>query len=205
VEEPVIRTMIVAEMDLLRGGLRAVLDHESDLEVVADLGYGDDALSVAAQRLPDVVVVDVDTSDADPLGLVRQMRERLPTCSVIVLSGQTTPNVLQRALGAHARGFLGKDRPPAELVQTVRQVAGGELVIDPVAALAAIAAATNPLTAREREVLRAAALGLRSKEIAARTFLAYGTVRNLLSAVVRKTGSRNHWEAIRRAQDAGWL
>jgi two-component system response regulator DesR len=104
-----------------------------------------------------------------------------------------------------ARGFASKQLPPDDLVAMIRQVAGGDRVIDPRSALAALGAARNPLTAREVDVLRLAAEGLSSKAIGQRLFLTDGTVRNHMSAILRKTGARNRVDAIRRAQDAGWL
>jgi len=122
-----------------------------------------------------------------------------------VLTGQRTPAALRRALDAQARGFLSKDLSPVELVEAIRVTASGSPVIDPAAAIAALSAAQNPLTEREREVLRAAAAGLSTREIAATLFLSQGTVRNHLSTIVRKLGERNRWSAIKRCQDAGWL
>lgn len=201
-----IRVMIVEEMGLLRGALRAVLSSEDDLEVVADLSRAADVPTVAAREQPDVLLADLEMSDADMIGLLRGLVADLPTCAVLALSRRRCPETLQAALLAGARGFVGKDMPPAELARLVRAVARGERVVDPVAAVAALGAApSGPLTAREREVLRAAARGLPSKEIARSLYLAPGTVRNHLSVILRKTGARNRMEAIRRAQQEGWL
>ncbi|SDY91867.1 two component transcriptional regulator, LuxR family [Micromonospora pattaloongensis] len=200
-----IRIMIVEEMGLLRGALRAVLSSEDDLEVIADLSDGADVPAVAARERPDVLLVDLELAGTDMLAVLRRLTGEVPGCAVLALSRQRSPEALQEALLAGVRGFIGKDVPPAELARLVRAVARGERVVDPVAAVAALRPTSGPLTGREREVLRAAAMGLPSKEIARTLFLAHGTVRNHLSVILRKTGTRNRMEAIRRAQQEGWL
>ncbi len=201
----VIRVVIVEEMGLLRGALRAFLSQEDDLDVVADLREPDELTAVARARRPDVVVVDLEVSGVDMLAVLARLRLEAPDSAVLALSGRSSPEALQRALRAGARGFVTKNLPPAELTRLVRAVAAGERVVDPVAAVAALTAPAGPLTEREREVLRGVAEGLPLKEIACRLFLAHGTVRNHLSAILRKTGSRNRLEAVRRAERAGWL
>jgi two-component system response regulator DesR len=199
--------MIVGERGLLRGVLRAVLHDEGDIEVVADVADPAAALDLALTHRPDSMIVDVDVDGTSGPGfdLAGRVGTDLPDTAVIVLSGQRTPHALRRALRAQVRAFLSKEVRPGELVAVLRRVVAGERVIDMVTARAALDTAANPLTSREREVLRAAALGLHAKEIAANLYLAYGTVRNVVSATLRKTGGRNQWEAVRRAQDAGWL
>jgi two-component system response regulator DesR len=201
----VIRIVIVEEMALLRGALRAVLSNEDDLEVVADLPAHGDILAVTRSERPHVVVVDMELKGVDMLAVVRRLSAEAPDSAVLGLSTQRSAEALQGALKAGARGFVGKDLPPAELAGLVRAVAGGQRVVDPVAAVAALSPPANPLTKREREVLRVAAEGLPLKEIGRRLFLAHGTVRNYLSTILRKTGTRNRLEAIRRAQRDGWL
>jgi two-component system response regulator DesR len=197
--------MLVEEAGLLRGALQAVLGDEADMEVVAALGDGEKLLAVAAELCPDVLVMDLDLRHTDALGVARQIVAVVPNCAVIALTARQTPAVLNRALRANVRGFLGKDLEVSEFVRLVHAVAAGERVIDPTTALAALRAANNPLTARERDVLRAAADGLSTRQIASRLFLTEGTVRNYLSAIQRKTGANNRWEAIGMARDSGWL
>jgi two-component system response regulator DesR len=197
--------MLVEEAGLLRGALQAVLGDEPDLEVVAALGDGDKLLAVAAELCPDILVMDLDLRHTDALGAARQIVASVPNCSIIALTARQTPAILNRALRANVRGFLGKDLELSEFVRVVRAVHAGERVIDPTTALAALRAVNNPLTARERDVLRAAADGLSTRQIASRLFLTEGTVRNYLSAIQRKTGANNRWEAIGMARDSGWL
>ncbi|WP_422774750.1 LuxR C-terminal-related transcriptional regulator [Plantactinospora sp. WMMC1484] len=193
------------EMGLLRGALRAVLSSEEDLDVVADLHDPGELVAVSRRRRPDVVVVDMELPGADMLDVVTRLGVEAPDSAVLALSTQLTPEALQRAIRAGARGFVDKNLPPAELARLVRAVAFGERVFDPGAAVAALKPSDSPLTRRELEVLRVAAEGLPLKEIARRLFLAHGTVRNHLSAIMRKTGTRNRLEAVRQAQQAGWI
>lgn len=200
-----IRIVIVAEMGLLRGALRAVLSNEEDLDVVADIHESADLVAVARARRPDVVVIDMELPDVDLLAAVARLGEEAPGSAVLTLSTQLTPEALQRAIRAGARGFVDKNLPPAELARLVRAVAVGERVFDAAAAVATLNPPESPLTGRELEVLRVVAEGLPLKEIARRLFLAHGTVRNHLSVILRKTGTRNRLEAVRVAQRAGWL
>jgi two-component system, NarL family, response regulator DesR len=201
----VIRIMIVEAMGLLRSALRTVLSSESDLEVVAEIGKDEDIVDIAERGRPDVIVIDVDLTAPDTSPLLDRLAAALPYASVLALSGEWTADSLREALGSGVRGFTGKELSPAQFVRIVRAVAGGHRVIDPAVAAAVLNPPQNPLTEREREVLRAAAEGLPAKEIANRLYLAHGTVRNRMSAILRKTGARNRLEAIRRAQERGWL
>jgi two-component system response regulator DesR len=201
----VIRVMLVEEVGLLRGALEAVLAGEDDVDVVAALGDGGKVLAVAAELCPDVLVLDLDLPNTDAVGVAQQVGSAVPGCAIVALTARQTPAVLNRALRANVRGFLGKDLQLTDFVRLLRAVAAGERVIDPTTALEALRAANNPLTTRERDVLRAAADGLSTRQIAGRLFLTEGTVRNYLSAIQRKTGAGNRWEAIGTARDAGWL
>jgi two-component system response regulator DesR len=201
----VINVMIVENMDLLRGALAAVLASEDDMDVVAQLALSDDVLAAAREHHPDVVIVDVERCDPDGLALARQVRVEQPDCQVLALTTQRTAEALRHILDARIRGFLDKDTPPSQLVESVRRIASGEWVIDPLLAVAALHPDDNPLTARQREVLRLAADGVPSGEIAQRLFLSAGTVRNYLSAAIRKIGAQNLMEAIHLAKKAGWL
>jgi two-component system response regulator DesR len=152
---------------------------------------------------PDVAIVDIDLLTDDGLATVRRLNET--GCAVLVIAGSEAPGVLRRALNVHVRGFIGKHAAPSQLAQTIRKVAGGERVIDASLAVAVVAAPSNPLSPRERDVLSAASSGVPSDEVAAALHLTAGTVRNYISAILRKTGARNRLEAIRMAEEAGWL
>ncbi|MEU4569811.1 response regulator transcription factor [Micromonospora sp. NPDC023956] len=204
----VIRVVVVEEMGLLRGALCAALSHEKDMEIVAAVADVGEVPAAVRRNQPDVVVLDVVPDSAESPGLVRAIEEigvQAPKAAVLAMSYRWNPAVLEAAVSAGARGFIGKDGPLEELIRMVRLLAAGERVIDPTAAVAVLRPPKSPFTPRELDVLRAAAEGLPLKETARRLYLAHGTVRNHLSAILRKTGSRNRVEAIRRAQREGWL
>lgn len=203
-EPPTVRVVVVAEPGLLRTVVAAVLAGAPGLDLAAEHDPGDGVAEAVAAARPDLVLVDLDAV-RDASGLTARLHARLPECAVVVLTARRTARVLRRALGAGVRGVIAKDVAPDELVGQLRAIADGQRMIDPLTALAALDAAVNPLSERERQVAVAAARGLRSKEIAARLHLAPGTVRNHLSTLLRKTGGRNRWDAIQRAQDAGWI
>ena len=203
-----IRILLGQKETLWRGALAAVLSQEHDLRVAAEVACRDEILPVARRERPQVVVLDlalpgiVGTDE-----LCTALRGLLPECGVLLLSerplfpdiGATVARLAPRV------GLLATDASPRELVEGVRRLAHGKPVMDIELAVAAMTAGDNPLTRREREVLRRAVYGAPAKEIAAELFLSAGTVRNYLSRVVSKTGARTRIEAIRIAQDAGWI
>lgn len=203
--ELVISIMIVGEVDLVRGALAAVLANEDDLEVTLQIPLWEHALVAARAHRPAVVVVDVDRYGADGLAAVQRLGDELPECRVLLLTGRRTAEALRRALAAGVWGIASPDTSPEQLVRWIRQIAAGERAIDSTLAAEALASTANPLTDREIAVLRLAGEGMRSREIAEQLYLSPGTVRNYLSAVIRKTGARNRLEAVRRARSAGWL
>jgi two-component system response regulator DesR len=197
--------MIVGEVNLVRGALAAVLANEDDLQVISELSLREDVLAAARTHRPGVVVLDLDGHGAGGVELAGRLAGDLPGCRLMVLTGQRAPEVLRRVLAVGVWALLSVDTPPAQVVQAIRLVATGERVVEPALAVAALRTAANPLTERECAVLRLAAEGLRSREIAERLYLSPGTVRNYLSAAMRKTGARNRLEAVHRAGEAGWL
>ena len=203
-DPPTVRVGMVGEPGLLRAVVAGVLAATPGFEVVGKSDPDEDVAETVAARRPDLVLLDLDAVD-DPSALTGRLHARLPDCAVVVLTARRTARVLRRALGARVRGVIAKDVPPEELIHQLRAIADGQRMIDPLTALAALHAAVNPLTEREREVAAAAARGLRTSQIAAQLHLAPGTVRNHLSTLLRKTGGRNRWEAVQRAQDAGWI
>ncbi|GAB7046940.1 response regulator transcription factor [Catenuloplanes indicus JCM 9534] len=199
----VIRTMIFSNHVLLRESLHAVLSTE--LEVTSVGGDDGEVLTAAHKIRPDVIVVDLDGPGRHGLRTVRLLVAELPECAVVALTGRHTPHALRAALTAGARGFASRQQPPAELVDLIRRVGRGERMIHPGTALATLAAMHNPLSARERDVLRRAARGMPSAAIASELFLSEGTIRNYLSSAVRKLNCRNRLEAARLAEEAGWI
>lgn len=200
-----IRVLIAEDMHLIRSALVALLSLETDIEVVAELSRGDEVVDAALRTRPDVAVLDIDMPGTDGLTVAEQLRERLPECRALILTGLSQPGHLLRALRAHAHGFIVKDKPADRLLDGVRRVARGEHVIDPELVAAAMQTGSSPLTGRETDVLRAADSGNSTDEIAAQLFLSPATVRNYLSNAISKTGARNRIDAIRIARNAGWL
>ncbi len=197
--------MLAEDMHMVRGALVALLNLEEDLDVVADVASGDDILPTALKHSPDVAVIDIDLPGTDGLTAASKLHEALPTCRTLILTSLGRPGTLRRALSTRVGGFLLKDAPSRELADAIRRVAAGQRVIDSQLALAAWDTAECPLTTRELDVLRLAASGAEAPEIASRLFLSTGTVRNYLSTIASKLHARNRVDAIRIANDAGWL
>jgi two-component system, NarL family, response regulator DesR len=201
----VIRVLLAEDVRILREALVGLLRLEDDIEVVAEVGAGDEIVATALETKPDVAVIDIELPGTDGLSAAAELHERLPECRTLILTGVGRPGTLRRALSAHVAGFMVKDTRPAELVEAIRTVAGGGRVVDPQLAFAALAVQGSPLTEREAEVLRLTAQGAEPPEIAAQVGLSYGTVRNYLASAVTKLGARNRVDAIRIAREAGWI
>lgn len=200
-----IRVLIVSESSLLSEALQAILSQEPDLAPVHVSTLTELTCAEVRGLRPEVALVDLDGGPGAGLDVVRLLVDARPPCAVVVLADHQTPAELRGALDCQVRGFVGKQTPPTALAELIREVSGGGRVIDPAVAFEALAVADNPLNEREVEVLRLAAQGVPTREIARKLFLSEGTIRNRMSAAVRKTGSRNRLEAVRRAQECGWL
>ncbi|MGW0201585.1 response regulator transcription factor [Nonomuraea sp. NPDC003201] len=200
-----IRVLIAEDMHMIRSALVALLSLEDDMEVVAEIERGDEVLDAALRVRPDVAVLDIDMPGLDGLSAAEQLFAQLPDCRTLVLTGLSQPGNLLRALKVHVKGFIVKDAPAQTLTDGIRRIAAGERVIDPELVAAALETGSSPLTARETEVLRAAASGNRVAQIATQLSLSQATVRNYLSNAISKVGGRNRIDAIRISRDAGWL
>jgi two-component system response regulator DesR len=205
VTTPVIRVLLADDQHLVRGALAALLSLEPDIEVVAEVGRGDEVVAAARRAEPAVALLDVEMPGLDGIAAAAALRGELPACKVLILTTFGRPGYLRRAMEAGALGFVVKDAPVTELAAAVRRVAGGERVVDPTLAAATLAGGASPLTGRERDVLVAVRDGATIADIAKRLFLSEGTVRNYLSAAISKTGTRNRVEALRVADANGWL
>ncbi|GGL03799.1 response regulator transcription factor [Planomonospora parontospora] len=200
-----IRVLLAEDMHMIRSALVALLRLESDIEVVAEVVRGDEIVPAALRTRPDVAVLDIDLPAVDGITAAAELRERLPGCRVLILTALGRPGEVRRALAGGIEAFLVKDAPGDRLADAIRRTAQGLRVLDPELVTAAMEYGASPLTAREREVLAEAARGAPAEEIAARLHLSAGTVRNYLTGAVGKTGARNKVDAIRIAQDAGWI
>lgn len=190
---------------MIREALAALLSFEDDIEVVAQVGRGDEVLRAAGETRPDVALLDIEMPGMDGLTAAAELTAKRPGTKVVILTTFGRPGFLRRAMESGVSAFLVKDSPADKLADTIRKVLRGEKVIDPDLAAAALSGGTNPLTPRERDVLTASADGATIAEIAARLYLSEGTVRNYLSACIQKTGARNRTEALRIAEERGWL
>ncbi|HEY4849222.1 MAG TPA: response regulator transcription factor [Streptosporangiaceae bacterium] len=200
-----IRLLLADDQALVRGALAALLALEVDLEVVAEVGRGDDVVPEARRTQPDVALLDVEMPGLDGISATAALRAALPSCRVLVVTTFGRPGYLRRAMAAGASGFVVKDTPARQLADAVRRVAAGLRVVDPTLAAETLAAGENPLTPRETGVLRVARDGGTVADIAAALHLSEGTVRNHLSAAIGKTGARTRAEAVRIAGSNGWL
>lgn len=200
-----IRVLLAEDQGMMRSALALLLGMEQDIEVVAQVDAGDRVLAAALEARPDVALLDIELPGRSGLDVAADLRARLPGCTVLMLTTFGRPGYLRRAMEAGARGFLLKDAPVEELADAVRRVLAGHQVVDPGLAAAALSAGPNPLTDRERDVLRAADGGATVADIAARLFLSESTVRNYLSSAIGKTHARNRIEAAETARRGGWL
>ncbi|MEU9401837.1 response regulator transcription factor [Streptomyces sp. NPDC048242] len=200
-----IRVLLAEDQGMMRGALALLLGLEDDIEVVAQVGTGDAIVPAALEHRPDVALLDIELPGMSGLDAAAELRKQVPGCRVLILTTFGRPGYLRRAMEAGAAGFLVKDGPVEELARAVRRVLAEETVVDPALAAAALSAGPNPLTAREREALRAAVDGATVADIAVRLHLSESTVRNYLSAAIGKTGTRNRAEAVREARQQGWL
>ena len=204
-EPAAIRVLIAEDQAMIREALAALLSFEDDIQVVAQVGRGDEVVAAAVEHRADVALLDIEMPGMDGLTAAAALRRAKPDLKIVILTTFGRPGFMRRAMESGVSAFLVKDSPADKLAATVRTVLAGGRVIDPVLAAAALAEGDNPLTGRERDVLAASADGSMISEIATRLYLSEGTVRNYLSACIQKTGARNRAEALRIAQERGWL
>jgi two-component system response regulator DesR len=200
-----IRVLLAEDQAMVRGALAALLALEEDITVVVEVARGDAVLAAALAAQPDVALLDIEMPGLDGLAAAAALRRELPACRVLILTTFGRPGYLRRAMESGVVGFLVKDAPAEELAGSIRRAVAGERVIDPELAVAAFGASPNPLTARERAILRAARGGASIAEIATQLVLAEGTVRNYLSEAIQKLEARNRVEAAQIAEEQGWL
>ena len=199
-----IRVLLAEDQAMVLGALAALLEIAFDLEVVGRAANGREALALARSAKPDVIVTDIEMPEMTGLELSNAVKTAGLSARVVILTTFARPGYLRRALEAGASAYLLKDTPSDQLADAIRRVHAGTRVIDPALAAEAWSEA-DPLTDRERQVLRLAADGLSSPDIAAALSLTEGTVRNYLSEAISKLGARNRVEAANLARAKGWL
>lgn len=200
-----IRVLIAEDQAMVREALATLLSLEVDIDVVRQVARGDEVLSAAREARPDVALLDIEMPGRSGLDAAQQLRADMPACRILILTTFGRPGYLRRAMADGAAGFLLKDAPAAELAAAIRRAVAGERIVDPGLAAAALSQGESPLTAREHEVLAASREHATVAELAAALYLSPGTVRNHISAALRKLGARNRAEAARMAEENGWL
>src|SRR6266699_1018861 len=200
-----IRVLLAEDQAMVRGALAALLTLEGDIEIVAEVGNGNDVVPSALTAKPDVALLDIEMPGCDGITAAAALHAQLPSCRVLILTTFGRPGYLRRSMESGVVGFLLKDAPAAQLAAAIRRAVAGERIIDPTLAMTALSEGNNPLTEREREVLAAATSGASIAEIAESLFLSEGTVRNYLSVAVQKVGAHNRVEAAHIAEQKGWL
>jgi two-component system response regulator DesR len=200
-----IKLLLAEDQNMFRGAMATLLSLEPDLEVVVQLGRGDEVVGAAEAFKPDVALLDIEMPGMDGLAAARLLRTRVPATKVVILTTFGRPGYLHSAIDAGVSGFLLKDAPVTELAVVIRRVAAGERVVDPSLALAALSEGASPLTPRETEILAASRGHGTIAEMARGMHLSPGTVRNHLSAAIQKLGARTRAEALQIAESKGWL
>lgn len=199
-----IRVIIAEDQSMVRGALAALLETENDIEVVGQARDGKEALKLTLQCKPDLILTDIEMPEMTGLELATELKQRGSSARIIILTTFARPGYLRRAMQSGASGYLLKDSPASALADAVRRVHSGGRVIAPELAVEAWSE-EDPLSDRERQVLRMAAEGTSSGDIAAKLHLSEGTVRNYLSEAISKLGAANRIEAARIARMKGWL
>lgn len=201
-----IRLLLADDQHLVRAGLAALLNLEDDLEVVHQLPDGIGVVDAIREHDVDVAVLDIEMPEVDGMTATQHITDAFGhQVAVLILTTFGRAGYLQRAMTAGACGFMVKDAPAEQLAEAIRVVHAGGKAVDPTLAAEALSTGANPLTDRERDVLRAALSGASVKDIAGQVHLSAGTVRNHLSAAIGKTRTANRSEAARTAQLNGWL
>ncbi len=200
-----IRVLLADDEHLIRVALAQMLDLEDDIEIVGQAATGPEAVAQARALSPDVAVLDLQMPGLDGIAAAACIVEILPGCGCLIVTSHGRPGLLKRALSTGVRGFLPKTTSAQTLAAAVRAVAAGGRYVDPGLAAEAMALGDSPLTARETAVLEAASDGAPVDEIARRTHLAAGTVRNYLSSAAAKLAVTNRHEAVNAARRMGWI
>jgi two-component system, NarL family, response regulator DesR len=199
-----IRVLLAEDQAMVRGALSALLGLEDDIEVVGSCADGLSAWTEAQRLRPDVIVADIEMPGLTGLELAMRVRQHALPSKLVIVTTFARAGYLRRALDAGVSGYLLKDAPANQLADAVRKVHLGGRVVDPQLAVEAWTEA-DPLSERERQVLRLAGEGLSSADIATQLNLSHGTVRNYLSEAIGKLNAGNRIEAYRLARQKGWL
>jgi two-component system response regulator DesR len=200
-----IRTLVAEPTALIREGLVSLLGREQEIELIAAVQHAEEIMPTARKLMPQVALIAAAFPDHDGVIIARNLCTAIPVCRSAILSHDRHPRNLDRAIASHVYGYLVIDCSGEFLIEAIRQIAAGNKVLDPGLAYSVMDTRPCPLTLREAEALRAAAKGFTTAEIAGSLGLSLGTARNYLSRAIAKLGARNRVEAIRIADESGWL
>ncbi|ASB91501.1 response regulator transcription factor [Bacillus sonorensis] len=199
-----IRLFIAEDQRMLLSALGSLLDLEEDMEVIGQATNGEEALAAILKLEPDVCLMDIEMPAKSGLEVAEELAKRGSKSKIIILTTFARPGYFERALKSNVHGYLLKDGEIDELADTIRKCMTGKRTFSPELTFDAIRK-VNPLTEREQDILRLAALGKTTKEISAELFLSAGTVRNYISEIMHKLGAKNRTEAAKVAEEEGWI
>ena len=200
-----IRVVIAEDQQMLRGALTSLLQLEDDIEVVAQVSNGEDALDAIERHQPDMSILDIEIPGMTGLDVAEQIRQRGIGTKIMIVTTFARPGYLQKAMDLKVDGYVLKDEPIDEFVGAIRKIMNGGRVVSPDLAEALFNREENPLTEREQEVLRLAKEGKTTRQMAKTLYLSYGTVRNYLSSAIQKLEAESRHHAVLIADEKGWI
>ncbi|WAA11811.1 response regulator transcription factor [Fervidibacillus halotolerans] len=199
-----IRLLIAEDQRMLRGALASLLALEDDIDIVAEVDNGRDAIEIIKTLKPDISLLDIEMPMMSGLEVAEEVKREGMDCRIIILTTFARPGYFERALKANVSGYLLKDGSIEELVAAIRNVMKGKKIYSQELMIASITE-ENPLTGKEIEILQLSARGKSTKDMAKILYLSPGTIRNYLSEINQKLGTKNRIEAIAVAEEKGWL
>ena len=199
-----ISIVIAEDQRLLRGAMASLLDLEDDIEVAGEAGDGAEALALIERLKPDVCLMDIEMPLMSGLEVAEILKSRGHATKIIILTTFARPGYFERGVKAGIQGYLLKDEPVDKLADAIRRVMGGHREVSPELVFGSLRE-ENPLSDREREILKLAGAGRSAGEIASALHLSYGTVRNYISEILGKLEVKSRIEAVRLAEEKGWM
>lgn len=199
-----ISIVIAEDQRLLRGAMAALLELEDDMEVAGEAGDGAEALAMIERLKPEVCLMDIEMPLMSGLEVAELLKSRGCATKIIILTTFARPGYFERGVKAGIQGYLLKDEPVDKLAEAIRRVVAGGREVSPELVFGSLRE-ENPLSEREREILRLAAAGQSAGEIASALHLSYGTVRNYISEILGKLAVKSRIEAVRLAEEKGWM
>lgn len=199
-----IRLFIAEDQRMLLGALGSLLDLEEDMTVIGQALNGEEALHAILKLEPDVCIMDIEMPVRSGLNVAEELMKKGCVSKVIILTTFARPGYFERAVKAGAHGYLLKDGEIDDLADAIRKCVKGKRVFSPELTFNMMRD-ENPLTVREQEILRLAALGKTTKDITLELYLSQGTVRNYISEIIQKLNVKNRTEAASIAEEKGWI